>query len=240
MIRALSASVRAALTPARTRGTEYLDARDADPAVALRSLTDIRRANGLFGGRNAVLAALRPTLASCGRSTVTLLDVGTGAGDIPAAARRVASGMGIQLLTSGLEWSQPLAAAARAGCGPAVVGDARRLPLADRSVDIVCCSQLLHHFAGADAEVVVRELHRVARMRVIVGEIRRSWLAAAGLWLASWPLGFHPVSRHDGVVSVFRGFVCGELAELVRSATGVVPEVADRPGFRVTASWSPA
>jgi hypothetical protein len=58
--------------------------------------------------------------------------------------------------------------------------------------------------------------------------------------MASWALGFHPVSRHDGVVSVLRGFRCDELGAAVFAATGRRPTLRNRAGFRVTASWNPA
>jgi hypothetical protein len=83
-------------------------------------------------------------------------------------------------------------------------------------------------------------MHRVARERVVVSDLRRSYLAAAGFWAASWPLGFHPISRHDGVVSVFRGFTADDLQRAVRDAVGVAPAVTRRLGWRVTTSWSPA
>ena len=120
-----------------------------------------------------------------------------------------------------------------------ICADALALPIASKSVDIVICSQTLHHFESRDAIAVLRELDRVARKRVIVSDIRRSWLAAAGIWLASYPLGFHPVSRHDGVVSVLRGFTPGELSQLVRTATQQTPVARRRIGFRTTASWVP-
>ena len=74
---------------------------------------------------------------------------------------------------------------------------------------------------------------------MLVVPLRRSWLAAAGIWLASYPLRFHPVSRHDGVVSVLRGFTRSELHELVHAATRAAPAVRSRVGFRVTAVWTP-
>jgi hypothetical protein len=74
---------------------------------------------------------------------------------------------------------------------------------------------------------------------VIVGDLRRSWLAAAGFWLASWPLGFHPVTRHDGVVSVLRGFTAPELEALARAAGARAPAVRRRLGWRLVASWRP-
>jgi len=120
-----------------------------------------------------------------------------------------------------------------------VRGDALQLPFRDRSVDIVMCSQVLHHFRANDAVALVCEMNRVARLSVVISDLRRSWLAASGLWAASFVLGFHPVSRHDGVVSVMRGFVCVELADIVEAAIGVRPAVRRRPGFRLTTRWKP-
>src|SRR5215204_4535138 len=131
------------------------------------------------------------------------------------------------------------AAARRARTGNAVRGDATALPFADRSVDLVMCSQTLHHFDDTTASSVLRELDRVARVRVIVSDLRRSWLAAAGLWMASFPLGFHPVSRHDGVVSVMRGYAGDELRRLITTSIGRAPDVRRRMGWRVTATWRP-
>jgi ubiquinone/menaquinone biosynthesis C-methylase UbiE len=169
----------------------------------------------------------------------TLLDVGTGLGDIPCRAQTVARDHGIELTTVGLDSAIELTQACRGALTLTVCADALRLPFADHSIDVVMCSQVLHHFAGEDALTLLREMNRVARVRVIVSDIRRSWIAAAGLWLASFPLRFHAVSRHDGVVSVMRGFTAEELRNTVTEAVGHEPIARRRRGFRVTTSWLP-
>ncbi len=176
-----------------------------------------------------------PRLPRC----ASLLDVGTGLGDIPKRAREMAARSGVGLQTIGLEAAEWLAAAGRADTTTAVVGDGRALPFANRSVDIVICSQVLHHFFGDDARRLVQELDRVARVRVIVSDLVRSELAIVGLWLSSFVLGFHPVSRHDGMVSIRRGFSPDELGAVIQNATGCAASVRRHPGFRITASWSP-
>ena len=235
-------SIADALAPARRRGIELLDDPAADPALAERALRDVARSNVWFGGASAVIAELMPMLrAGRGKSApLTFLDVGTGAGDIPERARRVADRCGVTLRTIGLEVTAALSAASRPRSGDAVAGSALALPFADRSVDIVSCSQLLHHFEAADGARLIAEMNRVARLRVIVSDLRRAWAAAIGFWCASHALGFHPVTRHDGVVSVLRGFRAGELSAAVTAATGCRPSVRNRRGFRVTASWVPA
>ncbi|HEV7704950.1 MAG TPA: methyltransferase domain-containing protein [Gemmatimonadaceae bacterium] len=227
------------LTPQRRRGFEILDDPAVDDELRARSLADVARSNTIFGGARAVQAELAMVLDAKSACTVSLLDVGTGIGDIPALAAASWRARGKTITTFGVDISPSLLRDARAAGLIPVCADALALPIATKSVDIVICSQTLHHFEARDAIAVVRELDRVARTRVIVSDIRRSWLAAAGIWLASYPLHFHPVSRHDGVVSVLRGFTPGELKDLVHTATAQTAVARRHLGFRTTASWVP-
>lgn len=226
------------LTPARIIGDEILDGPAVDATIRERSMTDITRSNVLFGGRRALLEALRRILPEL-PSACTLLDVGAGLADLPHAAQALARTRGIALSTVGFDAAHSVLACAQPRVDFAVCGDALTLPFADASIDVVTCSQVLHHFHGEHARRFVAEVTRVARHAVIIADLRRSWLAAAGFWLASWPLGFHAVTRHDGVISVLRGFTAHELRDLVRSAAGVEPRVEHRLGFRITAQWRP-
>ena len=226
-------------TPARRRGFEHLDNPDTTPALRERSLRDVRRANTVLGGANAVLAEVRRMLPSL-PANATLLDVGTGLADIPLRARTLAARRGIRLYTIGLDEAASLAAVSAELLDGSVCGDARRLPFATASIDVVTCSQVLHHFENHDIVQVLREMNRVARHAVIVSDLRRSWFAASGFWLVTWLLGFHPVSRHDGVVSVLRGFTSGDMSDHVQQSTGRMATIRRHLGYRLTATWSPS
>lgn len=226
------------LTPARRESVEILDGDGLDPRLVRRSMRDVARANALFGGASAMLEELEQVLYSL-PARATLLDVGTGLGDIPSLARARAAVHGVTLYAVGVDVAPELAAASATRIDAAICGDALKLPFADASVDVVTCSQVLHHFPGARGVALLREMNRVARVRVVVSDLRRSWTAAAGLWIASFPLLFHPISRHDGVVSVLRGFTPDELRRLVAQAVGESPRVSKRFAFRVTTSWAP-
>ncbi len=227
------------LVPRRRRSFEHLDDPSTDPALRERSLRDVRRANTLLGGTHAVLAELDRVMPALG-SAGSLLDVGTGLADIPLRARLRAARNGVRLAAFGVDEAETLLRVTRALLDGSACADARRLPFADSSVDVVICSQVLHHFDDAEIPGVLRELDRVARRVVIVSDLRRSWLAVSGFWLVTWPMGFHPVSRHDGAVSVLRGFTARELREYVTRSTGQAATVRRHLGFRLTATWSPA
>jgi 2-polyprenyl-3-methyl-5-hydroxy-6-metoxy-1,4-benzoquinol methylase len=218
-------------------GTEALDGTACPPVLARTLLKDIGRSNALFGGRAAVIWGVRRLLDGIRPdSRLTLLDVGAGAGDIARAARRDARRRGIDLIAVGLD---PLREAAQlcreAGVLP-LRASAAALPLGDGAFDIVIASQFLHHFTRASALTLVRAFDAVARLGVVVAEPRRTEAAAAGFWLASLALGFHRVTREDGVISVRRSFRPEELRQLLVEA-GVAAVVRRRPGFRVAAYW---
>jgi SAM-dependent methyltransferase len=226
------------LVPARRRSYEILDAPDVEPALRKRSHRDIAISNALFGGTAALLAELRSTVPLLS-DDATLMDVGTGTGEATALAARFCASLGVQLRTVGVDNELSLASAARRFAHDGVCASALALPFADASIDVVTCCQVAHHFEHADLRVLIAEMHRVARQRVIISDLRRSYLAVAGLWTSSFPLGFHPVSRHDGVVSILRGFTASELTSFVYDSVGVVPTIRRRWAFRLTASWSP-
>jgi SAM-dependent methyltransferase len=233
-----SSDDRRVLTPARRRGMEILDDPAVDPAVRRRSLDDVRRSNLLLGGLRAARRAfigLAPSLPN----DALLLDIGTGVGDIPAALGDQAKTRDKRLVTIGVDEAFSLVQSARARLDHVVCASALALPFRDGSVDVSTCSQVLHHFDDSSAECVLREMDRVTRRAALVIDLRRSRIAALGFWIVSFPLRFSPVTRHDGVLSVFRGFTAADLRRLIQSATGRPALVSHWLGFRLTASWQP-
>jgi hypothetical protein len=226
------------LTPRRRYDTELLDSHSDDEQLVLRTVADIKRSNIVFRGASAAVAELARHFARLPKNA-TLLDVGTGLGDVPRAAVNAAREHDIVLATVGLDAVPVLAQFAAASVSYTVCGSGLMLPFRSASVDIVMCSQTLHHFRGDDEATLLREMNRVARVAVVVSDLRRSWIAAAGFWLASFPLRFHRVTRHDGVLSVLRGYTSDELSEAVFGAIAVRPAVHGRLGFRLTTSWVP-
>lgn len=219
-------------------GVEVLDDPAADPALVRAELRDIRRMNTLFGGTRAVVRALLPLFRGSPGARWTLLDVGTGSGDIPVALRRAAAAHGVTLTLLGLERIPAAAGAARAAGLAAVLADGGALPFPDRSVDIVIASQVLHHCPADVAARWIAGFDRVARRAVVLADLRRSHAAMAGLWLASLALGFHAVTRHDAVLSLRRGYTVAEFADLIERA-GVRAPVRRSPIARLVAAWAP-
>lgn len=208
----------------RVHGEERMDAPDVDPAELDRSLADLRRVNRWLGGTRVVVHHLTRLLAGTPPGPVEVLDVATGSGDVPRtlvewgrsrgrAMRVVATDVHAGTLAHARRYLHDVA-------GVRVeAADARDLPYDDGSFDIALCSTALHHFRDDDAVRVVHELARVSRIGFIVNDLERSrgalWgvrLLAATVWRS------HPVTRHDGPLSVRRSFTARELRDLARRA----------------------
>jgi Methyltransferase domain len=219
-------------------GTELLDDRGADAIAVGRQLRDIARLNAWFGGTRAVVEALEPYFRRAGNGRWSLLDIGTGAGDIPRAAVAAAARHGLTLTPIGVEVIPAAARVARRGGVAAVIADANAPPLAPKSVDVVTVSQVLHHMSRADAVRCIRACDRLARHVVVLADLRRSRVAMAGVWAACLGLGMGRVTRHDAVVSLQRGYTRVALNAMLEEA-GVPAQARYRPGFRIVASWAP-
>ena len=218
-------------------GTELLDDPGADPTVVALSLGNIARANRWFGGARAVRYGLSRVLAGVPRmGSLSLLDLGTGAGDLPRDAVRWAARRGWRLVPVGLERSRVAAGLARAAGCPCAVADGAATPFRDKSVDLVLVSQVLHHLAPSSAVRLLRDCDRLARLGVVVADLRRARLAAPLFRLGGRLLRFDPVTMVDGVTSIRRGYTAEELLALMRQA-GVAGRVARRPGYRLVGTW---
>lgn len=221
-------------------GRELLDDPHADEAAAGLSLRNIARSNRWFGGVSAVRFGLRRLLAGGSLPrTLTLLDIGTGIGDLPRALVPTAERAGHTLRAFGVDWLRVAARlATRAGTATAVAS-AHALPIRDRSVDVVLLSQFLHHFPAGQASAILAEADRIARHGVIVADLRRDGIAVAGFWLGSRLLGFDPSTCADGVTSVRRGYSPAEFRELFRGAE-VRASIHRRAPYRLVGIWRPS
>lgn len=217
-------------------GVELLDDRGADPVAVRLSLRNIARANRYFGGWSIVRTGLRRLLRHPHPGAVTMLDVGTGAGDLSQQARRWAARRGLEIRPIGLDQHGAAARLAREAGVAALVGSGSALPLGDRSVDIVLLSQVAHHLAPPAFHLMVRELTRVSRLGVVLADLRPSTLAGAAYRLTGPLLGFDHHTVTDGITSLRRGFTTARLeAEL--AGAGIAAWIRPRLGVRIVAVW---
>ena len=187
---------------------ELLDS-DAGTAAEVRaSLGDLRRSNRWFGGIATTRAMVEQVVSATGRRELSLLDVGAGSGDVAQAVARQLRSRGIALKVTLLDRvASHLVAADGAR---RVAGDGLALPFRESSFDLVGSALFVHHLEPDEVVQFVNEALRVARLAVVINDLRRNSLHL-GLVYSGFPLYRSRLTRHDAPASVLRAYTPQEM-----------------------------
>ena len=202
---------------------EVLDGAVAAPERAA-SLADIDRLNSWFGGYALSLRAIRRLAAEVPRDRpLRVVDVGGGTAAFAVRVAEWARRSGRHVLVVVVDRDPTALRLARAAVAayPEIVlvcGDAAALPCRERTADIVTSALTLHHLEPAQAAAGLREMAAAARIAVVVNDLLRRRLSLGLVWLATRLLGCHPISRHDGPLSVRRSYSRDEITALAEKA----------------------
>jgi hypothetical protein len=201
---------------------EWLDG-PLPPATLRATLGDIDLLNAWFGGYALSLSRIRRVAARVPSDRrLVVVDVGGGRGDFAVRvvrwARRRRRTVRILLVDS----DPAVLALARWHTEhypeiSLVRADAAALPLRRRAADVAVASLTLHHLDGQAATGCLASMASAAALAV-VNDLLRTRLSLALVWITTRALRLHPVSRHDGPMSVRRAYSAAEIAALAARA----------------------
>ena len=202
---------------------ELLDGDLTDAPRLDGNLRDLRRINRIFGGTALSVRAVRILVEA--PLELRVLDVGTGAADIPQALVEAPGPWRSIEVTAVDSRAEVIEAATRItpeltrGRNVTLaVADGRALPFRDDDFDVAHASLVLHHLEPPEAVGFVRELARVARLGIVINDLARGVLPWLGAWLVLHAMSRNELTLHDGPLSVRRAYTASEAAGLVRDA----------------------
>ena len=194
----------------RVNQREILDSNDCPPAEIAASLEDMGLVNRWFGGVSTTRSLLERVADATGIKHFSWLEVAAGFGEVPRAAGKQLQHKGITLDITDLDRAPTHLR--KAEC--TLAADALSLPFRDNSFDVVGCNLFAHHLEPHELSTFVEEAVRVSRHAVLINDLIRHPLHLA-LVYAGFPLMKSYVSRLDGVASVKRAYVLGEMREIL-------------------------
>ena len=203
---------------------ELLDNDAGSPTEIADGLADLRLVNRWFGGSSTSFRLLRRVASHTQAKELSLLDVAGASGD-------VAHYVQARMLRNGVRMDVTVLDRNASHLGrqfPSIAADALRIPFRDASFDVVCSSLFVHHLEPEEVQRFAREALRVARVAVVINDLRRSALHLASVY-AGIPLHRSRMSRHDGPASVRRSYTVEELRDLL--ATTRLPLEIDKSYF---------
>lgn len=210
-----------ALFTLRAEQEERMEDPGTSAAEFIRALEDIRWVNRYLGGTDIALATLQNMIRAYPEQTHwRLLDLGTGAGDIPLALYQWGQQHGVSLSITAVD------------CHPVAVdyarnltahipdisvwqADALQLGCEDGSFDIAFSSMFMHHLSNDGAVRLLQEMDRLSCRGFFISDLERHPMAYWGIKTLGWLLSKGSVFRHDAPLSVRRGFNREELGRLL-------------------------
>ena len=207
----------------RSTEREMMDLPGQPKELLADDLRNLRVINRYLGGYRNVLRGLARLVNEQRLDRFTLLDIGTGSGDIPAVIARWARRQQIAARISGLEREAATVEEAvdQTRSFPEITilrGDATAPPFGAGSFDFVLTSQLLHHFKDEQIIALLRTWARLARRGIIVSDLVRHPVAYHGIRLLTKGFTRNVMTRTDAPLSVQRACTISEWRELLRRA----------------------
>jgi len=205
---------------------------------ALRGLS---RLNLLSGSARILWPAIRE-LARRERRPLRVLDLASGAGDVPLGLWRRVRRAGLEIEIRGMDVSPEAVAFARELA--AAAGAPLRFERGDvmhgelpAGFDVVLCSLFLHHVDDERAVDLLARMRRAARRLVLVSDLLRGTPGLLLAHAASRLLTTSDVVRSDAPQSVRASYTGDEMLELARRAGMSGARVWRRWPQRLLLTW---
>jgi 2-polyprenyl-3-methyl-5-hydroxy-6-metoxy-1,4-benzoquinol methylase len=225
------------------RAVEIMDSPLCDPAMLTRTYQDFRVVNAVVSGWWKIYRrSIRPALSTT--TEMTLLDVGSGGGDVSRALARWAVRDGLRLKVTGID--PDARAHVFATSQPKIVGLSFQRALSSDLVadgerfDFVVSNHVLHHLSVDELKGLLLDSEALARRRVLHADLERSNFAYLGFAAATSPFFRHSYIRPDGLTSIQRSYTAEELRAVVPAEWTVSRGLPSRLELRWEAPRQPA
>ncbi|MBP1993922.1 methyltransferase domain-containing protein [Paenibacillus eucommiae] len=207
------------------------------------ALRQLRWLNRIFGAAGPTLYGVKRLWLAAGKpSQMSILDIGSGSGDVNRILLRWADKHHIDLKIR-------LADITEEACGEArlLYQHESRIEVIQHDVfelqqgmaDVITASQFVHHFSSKELPVIVGRMLSASRFGIVINDIHRHWIPWLAVWLVTRMLSRNRYIRHDGPLSVAKGFRLADWMSLKMSLKEGFPEIAFsfswRPLFRYVA-----
>lgn len=189
-------------------------------------LTDLKRVNKLLGGNSVTFAGLNHLTKDLAKSkTLSVLDIGCGDGELLRQSGNYLKKLGFDIQLIGIDANEHILIEARERSKDFentlfhtmdVFSSETSLP----AFDIALCTLFLHHFKNNQIENLLSKLSAKARVGVVINDLERSPWAFKLFKIFSRVILKTDTARHDGLVSVARGFKKAELIALSKAIPG--------------------
>lgn len=194
----------------RAKEPELMDDFSAGGPELREALQHLRILNRIFGAAAPTLYGVRRLWTEAGKpERFSVLDVGSGSGDVNGHLLRWADANKIDLGITLVDISEEACEEARLFFHnePRVqVMRSDLFALPESCADVITGTQFVHHFAENELSKVVDNMLKASRFGVVINDIHRHWIPWVAVWLTARMVSNNRYIVNDGPLSVAKGF----------------------------------
>ncbi|MBI3291560.1 MAG: methyltransferase domain-containing protein [Elusimicrobia bacterium] len=229
----------------RHREPELMD----DPALEMSrhigALRGLERINRWSGSARMMWPPICELTQASKAQSLRVLDIATGAGDVPIGLWQMARWAGFSLHIDGCDRSLRAVthAQGRAHQAMADVGFFQLDALTEDippSYDVIISSLFLHHLTNEQAVSLLRRMTMAARRMVLINDLVRHVASLTLAYLGTRLLSTSSVVHHDGPQSVLAAYTVAEVHAMARSAGLAGVMISRHWPYRFRLTWKRA
>lgn len=223
----------------RSYQPEMMDFPDVPADLLIQNLRELDLLNRFTGGHGINLTGLKMLLNN-GKKSCHIVDLGCGSGDALRYLAKWARKNHIAAQFTGVDKHPDAIAYLGHHCReyPEINGvkaDYLDFVYAENEVDVYLCSLFCHHLSDDEIKNLLELFKQKAGLGFVINDLIRSPLAYYGAGLFSKIAMATPLARHDGPVSVLKGFKVMEMKEFIENAGVLSYKIMRTGGFRLLA-----
>ncbi|RDK85200.1 methyltransferase domain-containing protein [Marinirhabdus gelatinilytica] len=207
----------------RSKQVEILDSFELKGPEMEQMLIDLKIVNKLLGGQQVTINGVEKLLKGISKNeSITIVDIGCGDGEMLRNIARFGANNNYNFNLIGVDGNEHIIkiAQSRSTAFQNIKFETKNIfsegPIVPH-YHIALCTLFLHHFKNEDITTILEKLSSQAKVGVVVNDLHRSRIAFWLFKLFSRIFIKSKIAKHDGLVSVARGFKRKELETLAET-----------------------
>lgn len=217
---------------------EIMDDFDLKGEILDLLLSDLRNVNTWLGGTSITISGIKKLLAGIPKNrTISILDIGCGDGAILRECLRVGQKEGYSFRIIGVDANQNIIETAKKRTEESaeirfIHTNVFSETFNEIDFDIALCTLFLHHLSDSEIKMLLNKIIVKAKVGLVINDLHRNRIAFSLFKIFGRLFLKTKIARHDGLVSIARGFKRQELGAFSQNIPNVESRLKWRWAFR--------
>ncbi|MTI20421.1 methyltransferase domain-containing protein [Fulvivirga sp. RKSG066] len=207
----------------RSEEEEIMDDLNSGGPVMDQTLKELEFINKWLGGNYVTLDGLNQLIPNHQDSTISILDIGCGGGDMLKLMAQWAKKRKLTVKLIGVDANPHVIKFAKNNTKDYPEIEYSTLNIFSEEfkklkVDIITATLFTHHFANSDLVTLLNQFKSQVNLGIVINDLHRHWFAYHSIKILTHLFSKSPMVKNDAALSVLRAFNKKELTAILKES----------------------